>query len=102
MEYTKLDPTFKAQWLSDLRSGEYPQTRLVYVNNLGFCCLGVAMLQGILTRRSDLYNNQCAYEQAVEDINKKIDVVARDALIKMNDLEKKTFLEIADWIEENL
>lgn len=49
MSYSKIDPEFKARWVSALRSGEYTQTtgclRKIDQNEatLGFCCLGVGL-----------------------------------------------------------
>lgn len=37
-----MTPEFKAEWLSDLRSGKYPKTRNHLKDEVGYCCLGVA------------------------------------------------------------
>lgn len=90
----------KEAWLSALRSGEYKQcqnhlskpTDTQLENGKSFCCIGVL---GVLDGAKGYLDTH--------------DVVVRcnlheykDQLIKMNDDEDKDFVEIADWIEQNV
>jgi len=42
-----LDPDIKAEWIADLRSGNYSQTKGYLANSEGHCCLGVLSEQAV-------------------------------------------------------
>lgn len=42
-----MNPEIKAQWITDLRSGEFNQARSALHTNLGYCCLGVLCDQAV-------------------------------------------------------
>lgn len=118
---TKLDPAFKAKWVEALRSGAYTQTkgRLRSPEN-GFCCLGVAC--DLIDR--DRWSTEVKYNYGDRgyDWGKRltgfVDEPLDDAigvprgtarmLSKLNDgdkdsgIRRRSFAEIADWIEANL
>lgn len=125
--YKKLDPTFKAEWIAALRSGEFPQGRKYLNRNNEYCCLGVRCELDVKAGRLD----KGFYDGTTSDgiirygygstgtpgptILKRwgLSEEAMNSLITMNDgqrdtqtdeftQEPKTFSEIADWIEENL
>ncbi len=105
----------KEKWIADLRSGEFPQTTCVLHSNDGYCCLGVlvnqfvdewATINGSLAGRchpkrdgvslggSGHLNVHFVREVGLED--------KTGDLMRMNDEFKKSFSEIADWIEQNI
>jgi hypothetical protein len=117
----------KERWLKALRSGEYAQTRHVLHKvtasperglSEGYCCLGV--LCDLVAKDGegewvgadddgDDWFKYYADEGKVATnppytLLKQLDIPdsAGEALISMNDSEKKSFAEIADYIEEHL
>lgn len=100
------------QWLVDLRSGEFKQSKAWLKTNDGYCCLGVLgeRLEGfndslVYLKTSgtsigihELKNSQQASFLPEEYINHGI----QGELSLLNDNKDKSFLEIADWIEANL
>lgn len=130
--YNKMNPEVKAEWLEALRSGNYAQAtgRLCKVIDrttddptYGYCCLGVltdlyrkdtnigkwiADGRGYYAGK-DFHVGEEEIFRASNDIpvatrswSNLTDEFARSELVKLNDGDKKTFSEIADWIEENL
>lgn len=102
-----MDAAVKEKWVSALRSGEFKQGRRSLKTNMPdgscvLCCLGVlAILQHKMT-------NHDPYEAVAKLIgcgggggNPRWRAPIK-ALIDMNDTEKKSFTQIADWIEANL
>lgn len=132
MSYSKIDPEFKARWVSALRSGEYPQTtgclRRIDQNEnaIGFCCLGVGLdlvdptywhgLDADILEswaEDDNLAGQPVYhdlEVGWGDFNSDHTVLPfinedpeiGSMLATLNDQSKLSFAEIADWIEEEL
>lgn len=106
-------------WLSGLRSGKYKQHRGTLCNGEGrnkldnataFCCIGVA---GVISKEdfSPYYDtHRVGMELGMFNLPNFIFIEegetntrsAYDHLIYMNDKEKKSFAEIADWIEANI
>lgn len=98
----KLDKEVKAKWVEALRSGKFKQGKgkLKYGDN--YCCLGVACEIGITSKD---FNSELV---SLDFLPSSI----QDELAKMNDGSKykwenrkiagRSFMEIADWIEENL
>ena len=121
MTYPKLPKRFKNKWIAALRSGEYKQgtgsLRECGEENdtVGYCCLGVAAkvlgiddakLDEYYFLEGDLVMNHPEIPLAIRhdgELNK-----IAETLSDMNDGKagkpetKRTFLEIANWIEENL
>lgn len=99
-----MKPEDKAQWVCALRSGDFKQgkTLLYSPASQRYCCLGVlADLHDLLDERGLIgtYSYSLS-EQALH----KLGLTRREQgqLVEMNDLHRKTFPEIADWIEGNL
>lgn len=121
-DYPKLPVEFKNKWINNLRSGKFKQiTGQLYVPEmyntgiLGHCCLGVGGC--ILGYNNDLMARSMlltALSDIPQDIKKVMETLTNFKdndgqyitievhLVLMNDQFKKTFPEIADWIEENL
>lgn len=126
----KLDPEFKIQWLSALRSGKYKQghgglrsrnwTDVDY-----FCCLGVAcdifdptawklvddpeaMISDYQDTAAEWGWDGIAFDQVhlpfLDNVNylTVATYTAPQYLANMNDQEDADFDQIADWIEANL
>lgn len=109
-----MNKALKKKWLKALRSGEYEQTESVLLEygerHDGFCCLGVLLdvmgcewddigqpwLNGIQLSDGgyDLINETIGEE--------KNDSCARDALVDMNDIQGRSFKQIANYIEKHL
>lgn len=97
-----MKPEIKQKWIDALRSGEYQQDVGVLKTEKGYCCLGVL---------ADLYNKEHNLEWCKDRKFYCFNNVLRWAdfpyytgneLVVMNDEKGKSFLEIADYIEENL
>jgi len=120
-EYPKLPEPFKTEWLAALRSGDYKQGKATLYNPIGdtFCCLGVAGdICGIPKKEMDgkhllvqmeEYTNGDKYPDILKATNRpSAPRTAVSELYSKNDGvgnfsgKQWTFLEIADWIEENL
>lgn len=104
-----MNPELKARWVEALRSGEYEQgyAKLRSTDDT-YCCLGVlydidvgdwvrTKSEGYLVGDRYANNHVSQYLQSV-DVNWQ----ASNKLVDMNDFERKTFAQIADWIEQNL
>ena len=86
------------RWLAALRSDNFKQGRQTLYNVLdnAYCCLGVlgrvcdmpVGLQGYLTDAEGNYTILSQHQQSI--------------LVFMNDQKRKTFSEIADWVEKNV
>ena len=88
-----MNPEIKARWLRDLRSGEFKQGLNMLRNEIDneYCCLGV------LCKSADVRWSYYILKDEV-GVSDKV----QSTLMALNDEEKKSFTEIADWIEENL
>lgn len=104
----------KDAWLSGLRSGKFKQvngainngiydykgpngTRIMVQAPDAFCCIGVgAVCNGMNVEDMRITNHASAFI-GLDDKNNW-----ETTLIRMNDKEKKSFAEIADWIEANI
>jgi len=114
----------KAQWLKDLRSGNYKQGKKVLCSKgtknvkAEYCCLGVLgcsiqkikafpiefIEYDIFDNKYMSYDSQKSYADLPSNLRHKIGIspYSETQLIVMNDDGNKSFKEIADWIEENL
>lgn len=103
------------KWIDALKSGKYNQTTGVLHDQYGFCCLGVVC--DVIEPNWDEDNNYVTGElhfdeNGNEDI-KTLDIELNDfyrnklglthkqeiILIKMNDKQNKSFIEIAEYLE---
>ena len=112
-----MDKSLKKKWIAKLRSGDIKQGRGYLCNSRGnMCCLGV------LGHVQGLSNKELKRDSIFEEItlptgyNAGLRKSTREKLARMNDgllkdeivsidqkvIPGKSFLEIADWIEENL
>lgn len=111
-----MDAAFKEKWIEALESGHYSQTHLELQNEDGFCCLGVAcdLVDSKGWHKHNTYKVYYIYIEGerVEsshtsipsDLRVKLGISYEqcEILMKLNDIDKKTFPEIAQWIRENL
>lgn len=104
----KLDPEFKAKWIAALRSGEYKQGKFYLEHNGGYCCLGVACKIAGAEAKSGTSYIHCDVHEVPVLLRSCNSLTIR--LANMNDgkgpngevTPRKSFPEIADWIQENL
>lgn len=93
---------WKEKWVKALRSGEYEQGREWLKRNGKFCCLGVLC---DISKLSEWYEDTYIGLSGAlpREVSKLVGGVGeQNKLVDMNDREKKSFLEIADYIEKNL
>lgn len=110
-----MEADLKAKWIANLRSGKYAQGRgLLRGLANDYCCLGVLCdISGLgqWENRTDdsmmlfISDKGKPYMEDVvgelrEDLGLTNDQVNK--LISLNDTEKLTFAQIADWIEVNV
>lgn len=115
-----MDPTVKVKWLEALRSGKYEQGNgaLRRVEGNAFCCLGV--LADVCGEKWSLHPSGTKYQlegdihfwatntpsygtltdQFCQSVG--LPVAARTELVSLNDQKRKSFKEIAVYIEEKL
>lgn len=125
MTLLKTIEEYRAQWLSDLRSGNYKQVKNTLRKHDEFCCLGVACQSfgvdfgyehNIDEFGSDVYILRDEYgnveNKVEEELPSDMHVLfiepddeethighVLNIIMKMNDENGLTFTEIADWIE---
>lgn len=116
----------KKKWVEALRSGKYAQTRGVLTRKKagfgyepGHCCLGVLceVMTDCVTKVGENEDTYCSlYHYKGNDeldtmetgltltLLSDIEIPPENQrlLIDLNDTQKKSFSEIADWIEGNL
>lgn len=90
----------KQEWVDALRSGKYTQTRDELFNDNKFCCLGV--LQALHNDELKLDFNGRKWSVPDTGILMRLRSEDRKVLAHMNDHDKASFTEIADWIEVNI
>jgi hypothetical protein len=106
-----MNQELKTKWLAALRSGGYKQgrqkLRIGKGENTRMCCLGV--LADIIDPDAWGRNNHWLHEGDVRDqldlstLNRvEIRSIVQSRLINFNDRDKKSFTEIADYIEAHL
>lgn len=88
---------YKQKWLKALRSGKFNQKQgLLKIGN-GFCCLGV--LCEVTGTNFQLGQCQLKEEQLTKFGLKEN---TQQTLIKMNDIKRFTFKQIASYVSKNL
>lgn len=99
-----LDKEFKEKWIAALRSGEYQQGIGELCNSDNkYCCLGVAAhLCGVTGHdlSSEWISHELAYKFNIPHILVGW-IGEAESLALMND-EGLSFIQIADYIEDNL
>jgi hypothetical protein len=91
-----MDAKLKADWMTALRSGDYPQTTGSFESCGKFCCLGVLCKVASEPTRVAEFSNWSFVNTAIGDDN-----IIGD-LIVMNDDDGASFSEIADYIEREI
>lgn len=110
-----MNKELKAKWVEALRSGKYKQTkrRLQSVNGKAYCCLGVLEHCVMGVEYGPEYRAHKAPDNLPDAVKNPasttLDTAGMDGSIPggtwlwyMNDIEEKTFAEIADVIEARL
>jgi hypothetical protein len=117
----KLDPEFKRQFVAALRSGDYQQgeswlRKLLPDGTFSYCCVDVGCnirsqrkgwrARETLDRDSGDYITVFDWKSGSDaGLTTGLDWLDDDTfhlLATFNDVEKKSFSEIADWVEKNL
>lgn len=95
----------KKEWVAALRSGKYKQGRgkLRHQNDT-FCCLGV--LIDVMGEEWYVVAGNYRCDGLTTSLSDRLldvtELTSESTLMKMNDDKRKSFDEIADWIDENL
>lgn len=110
---TKEEKEQVLKWLEALRSGKYKQTTGTLQDENGFCCLGVACKILIPNDNLIVWGNSNMIKGTVPshqpnsprwlfNINTYFDKKGFGSITILNDIDKKNFNEIADFIEKKL
>jgi hypothetical protein len=110
-----MNPEYKAKWIAALNSGQYKQTTERLCDSDGYCCLGVLanIVDPTAWRDSDDPDVEGFGVKTWNDLSSDLDSGEisdaldlswenQNKLISLNDDERLSFREIADWIEANL
>ncbi len=90
----KLTKQFKKLWVAALRSGKYQQITGQLRKENGFCCLGVACdVFNPSLWDQDYYSEWASAPFLPEHMN--------DTLSTLNDIDRRDFPAIANYIEKN-
>lgn len=95
----------KEKWLAALRDGPYSQgTGLLSDVSGRHCCLGVLQCEvdGYVERDRKGNSLGAPTVHWLQAHGMSTTSFPISHLVSMNDFEQKSFLEIADWIEENI
>lgn len=96
-----MDAELKAKWVAALRSGAYEQgtRQLVSLNGQRYCCLGVLLdaCRFAVPAAFDGESVEKAYAQT-----RRLHGITNTTFFQMNDEERVSFAEIANYIETNL
>lgn len=95
-----MDKALKDKWSRALRSGEYQQGQCALLFKGKYCCLGVLCL--VLGREIENVPGNGKNFDHYGAIDSILGIAAREEFIAMNDTEGKSFIEIADYIDDNL
>lgn len=102
-----MNQEIKQKWVEALRSGKYEQgtTQLYWPSTNRYCCLGVLSCVMDMKLTSDGGSLMGSVGQSIGYTSFATAGLSEpdiEFLWKMNDREEKSFLEIADFIEQNL
>ena len=111
MEIFKINKKEFKIWIDALRSGDYNQGIGTLQDEKGYCCLGVGceVLIPKSEQRLNTYNifiagsfpaEQKNAPEWLKDINDKVSELTETTLGVYNDINKLTFIEIADLLEK--
>lgn len=102
-----MNPEIKQNWLEALRSGKYQQGRGCLKQGNKYCCLGVLCDTvsssgwcGNVFYYKDEPNAQSLPNPLADELG--ISNIHEKKLMYLNDWDKKSFGEIADYVEANL
>jgi hypothetical protein len=101
-EKPKLPKHLGRPWLDALRSGKYEQTTGQLERDGKYCCLGVYCVVHELTIENgglDVFDDGL---HGYHFLAKHIGDSMVTKLYDLNDVKKKSFVEIADYIEQNI
>lgn len=110
----RLPKEFANIWLEALRSGKYLQTggalRKLILEGWAYCCIGLACYiaypKGRKWKSEDIPRHDIPVPGLPMELIQEKDQdnlkPLLQMLVDMNDIQKKPFTEIADWIEENV
>lgn len=91
-----MDKELAVKWIEALRSGKYKQGRSRLKHSGRYCCLGVLCeVAGYTPKRHDV-------DLCLTPLSEKLPKSIESDCIYMNDSKRKSFAEIADYIEANL
>ena len=100
-----LPQEFRRKWINALESGKYQQTDEVLCDEYGFCAIGVGLVAAGNVPIDKIYDVSNINKKLINDYNlpfiSDCDEIL-DCIIDLNDTERNTFEEIADWIENNV
>lgn len=105
----KLPIEFKEKWISALINGDYKQGRYKMINHYNeYCCLAVACSVLEITSKGLCIVESQGFTK--EELNKIPKIIIGNVdensiiatLVDMNDNKRKSFTEIAHYINENL
>lgn len=108
-KYTKLDPEFKAKWVTALRERHYRQghgslRERILGNKYEYCCLGVGC--NLISPKKWKKERSTSYgwgnATSGSDELPFVNLATATRLIAMNDDQERDFSYIADWIEKYL
>lgn len=104
-----MNKEWKEKWIDALRSGKYKQGQFLLRNMNKYCCLGVlcdihpdVKFTGNRAKHSkDLFYTDGGLSSTFRE---KMELTLDECreLVRMNDRKGNSFMEIADFIEENL
>lgn len=101
-----MNQEYKLRWIYALRSGNYKQGFGALVeeqegDSVGYCCLGVlnSLLPEVLQRKNPKSEGFLS-SGAEKEVG--VDEYVQSTLVGFNDSDRKSFAQIADWIEKNL
>jgi hypothetical protein len=113
-----MNPEYKAKWIAALRSGAYKQGREALRNDDEFCCLGVLCdvidQNGWENYQDDRVTTIALWKFANDEYETSfgengpavqltgLSAEIQDKLIELNDKDRASFKQIADYIEEVL
>lgn len=105
----EINKKYIQKWVKALRSGKYKQTKRALQDSSGFCCLGVACKVFIPTKKivkkengtmmGAIPSSQPSAPTWLKRISPDVGNQTGLSLMKLNDIEKFTFDEIADVLE---
>ena len=93
-----MDKDLKVKWVKALRSGEYKQCRNDWMNGGCFCCVGV-LLSITGSSMDDPRGEALELIGLSMERDDNSSSTRLQVLINLNDIEEKSFSEIADYIE---